>query len=795
MQMTELVRPPVGNLTDKKRPGKTTRTSFILVILVGLTLGLSAFGDAPAQAAPLSTGDGSWAWSNPLPEGNDLLAVSCPSATFCAAVGTRGSIIMYDGVSWTSGPPLLTNLTDNYYGVSCPTTTYCVAVSGLGTIAKYSGGSWSLYPSSNQFRGVSCLGVDNCLLVALGSNNNNRIFVFNGSGALTVIALNENGAVSYSLFSVSCASASFCIAAGSKGYYYTYQGNPAATLTIGQLSGFDPGFQNPVSVSCTAAGGTPNCVMAGFGGHWSQYTSGNWSATATVPSMNFNTVFCSSATNCLGGGDNGSAARLLTFNGTSWSGSAYIGSPAIPIYTEIFGISCASASYCLGVGNSGLVQKYNGSSWNAFPIVPVEVTANLNGVSCPTTTLAAIKCATVGSLNNNTYIATYDGLNWSKPNFQVLSNQALNGVSCSDALTCIAVGSGGTIFADTNGSWSNVASVVTGAPNLNLNGVSCLNSINSNGLFCMIVGNNGTILKYSGGTWTNLQPLSNISLFGVYCVDITLCFAVGDSATVLQYDGSSWTAATTNFLGNNPNFRSISCSSSTSCRAGGQYTGQKFIAALNGTSWTLENQLGTYTGSWNGMACPVDKICFAVGDPNTTGNTNRTNISTLGSSWSPTNSGTSAKLNGVSCAGPLYCVAVGVNGTILISQLVVRVGNDTGTGNFIDTLSYALRYAQAGQTITFRLPSGTNNTVQFTGPLNPMFSLKAGVGLDGGDCNTTGLVIIDGASQTGNGLTLNGGNNIRHLKVHGFSGQQIVARTTPSFGQANHLQCTISSKV
>jgi photosystem II stability/assembly factor-like uncharacterized protein len=79
------------------------RGAWSLALLVGALCGLLIV--APASAAALtSTGDGGWAWQTPLPQGNDLHAVSFADATHGWAVGSCGAILatVDGGATWTA---------------------------------------------------------------------------------------------------------------------------------------------------------------------------------------------------------------------------------------------------------------------------------------------------------------------------------------------------------------------------------------------------------------------------------------------------------------------------------------------------------------------------------------------------------------------------------------------------------------------------------------------------------------------------------------------------------------------
>lgn len=63
------------------------------------------------QQAPISTGDGSWLWRNPVPQGNLLRGVHCVSEHDCLIVGAAGTMLRtHDGgATWLASPALTGN--------------------------------------------------------------------------------------------------------------------------------------------------------------------------------------------------------------------------------------------------------------------------------------------------------------------------------------------------------------------------------------------------------------------------------------------------------------------------------------------------------------------------------------------------------------------------------------------------------------------------------------------------------------------------------------------------------------
>ena len=120
------------------------------------------------------------------------------------------------------------------------------------------------------------------------------------------------------------------------------------------------------------------------------------------------------------------------------------------------------------------------------------------------------------------------------------------------------------------------------------------------------------------------------------------------------------------------------------------------------------------------------------------------------------------------------------------SPLIVTNPEDDAQALTVGTLSYALKQATSGQTITFALTSGT--TVAVKGKLP---ALAAGVSLKG-NCGPAGPAIsIDGTTTGPNvdGLTLSGNNILEGLKINHFSGEQIRAK-----GNGNRFSCMVTTK-
>jgi len=223
----------------------------------------------------------------------------------------------------------------------------------------------------------------------------------------------------------------------------------------------------------------------------------------------------------------------------------------------------------------------------------------------------------------------------------------LNGVSCSAAADCMAVGwyGIGSLSADSglllerwNGSrWSRLPAPSIGEPPA-LEQVSC-----SSKSFCiavgyLIAGSDDLPLAtiWNGHAWSQLDfPVAagvvEGQLTGVDCFSGTDCVAVGwtydgavDTPVLARFNGVTWTMGTTRDGSAiyDSKLVGISCATRTWCvavgdgviRASGHDTGIA-LTSVNQRTWTYSNALklpAAYSG-FDGVSCTGKKTCVAFG--------------------------------------------------------------------------------------------------------------------------------------------------------------------------------------
>jgi hypothetical protein len=155
--------------------------------------------------------------------------VSCPSATFCAAVDYGPNVLTFNGTSWSK--PFAIDPGSYLQAVSCASASFCVAIDRKGNAFTFRGSTWSAPVNADpngltmgeggiSWPVVSCPASNFCAAVDGGGGS---VVTFDGdswSAPLTIdsAAVNSvSGPVLKFLMSVACLSAGFCVAGDSTG--------------------------------------------------------------------------------------------------------------------------------------------------------------------------------------------------------------------------------------------------------------------------------------------------------------------------------------------------------------------------------------------------------------------------------------------------------------------------------------------------------------------------------------------------------------------------------------------------
>ena len=443
-------------------------------------------------------------------------------------------------------------------------------------------------------------------------------------------------------------------------------------------------FSCPTTTACYAVG-TASGATPWYGKF---LTNGAWGAVNTFfkstdggkswfPSnSDMFSISCTSASTCVEVGAGG-RSRRTTDSGSTWTDVATADGNNKPL-TQV---TCPSASTCYAVGDRGNAMKSTdgGQSWTWLNSTDGNP---LYGLSCPTasTCYATDIYAHVVKTTDGGSTWTWQTTPVTTPGTNVPGSGGPNpfaglmAISCSDVSTCVASGlyvvpSGQTIpstdppiVTTTDGGTTWVRQTSNSGALGYLHGISCLPGTTT----CTAVGRLGHIVTTSDlSTWTPQVSGTTNMLNSVTCLSASFCMAVGQNGTVDVYNGTSWTATVGN--GGTGMLASVSCLDSNTCYATGKQ-GVTIATTDGGVHWAQQAGGGT-TQTMNGVSCPSAGSCYVAGAAGTILAT-----SNGGQTWLAQTSGTTSALNGIACSSGSSCVAVGAAGT-------ARVTTDGSTWN------------------------------------------------------------------------------------------------------------------
>jgi hypothetical protein len=237
-------------------------------------------------------------------------------------------------------------------------------------------------------------------------------------------------------------------------------------------------------------------------------------------------------------------------------------------------ISCPSVTACAAVGSygpasrpEGLTALWNGKTWAMSELRGTRPTyaPHLTDVSCPSPTA----CMAVGFYANaaGDLLLAYrwNGAVWTSESVSTPRNShdpyanSLNGVACSSATTCTAVGGGGptgTLVARWNGAnWMLGTAPNPTGPLAFLGPIACAttSACTSIGIHTTNSGSSTTFAdRWNGYAWSvqsTANPSTHTNLSGVACPTAGACTAVGQALTrtsplgaalAERWTGTSW---------------------------------------------------------------------------------------------------------------------------------------------------------------------------------------------------------------------------------------------------------------
>ena len=281
--------------------------------------------------------------------------VSCTSSTACMAAGYSYSKSFarllgegWNGRTWAIQPDSKPATGGQPFGISCRWAKDCTAVgqrlTGMTLAEHWNGRAWSAQTTKHlgALESVSCPATGNC--TAVGSNSAGKALAAHWNGKTWSDQSVASPQQLNVLGSVSCTAVQDCVAVG-------VAGTTSPSLSLG-----------PLAEHWT-------------GGSWTVLTPANPAPAGDI--TEFNSVSCTSATNCVAVGDymdqadTSDTTLAEQWNGTSWT---VLTTPSPVTFSALVSVSCPSATHCIAVGVSSptatgaltpLSEVWDGTTWTA----------------------------------------------------------------------------------------------------------------------------------------------------------------------------------------------------------------------------------------------------------------------------------------------------------------------------------------------------------------------------------------------------------------------------------------------
>lgn len=307
--------------------------------------------------------------------------------------------------------------------------------------------------------GISCTSATACTVV--GTDVNEPIHAAETGGAWGVATVVPSAVVPATFGDVSCTSATDCTAVGDTG------GPPCSP--IGQCVPILPIHETESA------------------GVWGKLTEGSESVGLLFD------VSCTSAKDCTAVGIERSEPIYETETAGTWGAATDFSAPE---GSSLFAISCTSSKNCTAVGadaDQPIYTSETSGKWGAVRELTAPGISMFDGVSCT----SAADCTAVGEDGNDQPIyATETAGLWGAPTeVAAPSPSGFSDVSCTSALDCTAVGGASEAFdkkdqpfyaRETAGVWGAATEVSSPLGGGSFDGVSCTSAED-----CTAVGDDG----------------------------------------------------------------------------------------------------------------------------------------------------------------------------------------------------------------------------------------------------------------------------------------------------------------
>jgi hypothetical protein len=514
--------------------------------------------------------------------------VSCPASGHCLAVDGAGWYTVETGGSWSGPLPVAAGSGRALAAVSCASVTNCVTVDSAGTSYRYDGATWTPVGSTGLAVVASLSCPQTAFCVVAGGDLTSR---WDGSSWTPTAQFSDTSRTfrELALSSVSCASATWCVAVGAQ------QGAGTINAAVWDGQSWAPAEvgagASPPTLSHVTCPSSAFCMADGAGGFFT-WNGGSWAvSTSADPTLTYGMLSCMSASACLvaSGGD------ASSWNGSTWSAPAAVGVSTFGQFTDV---SCADPTSCTMVDSTGA----------QVTVSPAAVRPALtSGAIEPVGVLTAVSCVSSHfcfALDAAGFTFRWDGTAWQPPVDAVpglagsnVASSAARSISCTSTTFCMVLAQAAA--ATWNGTGWQPVPMAGGHQGTDWLEVSCTSAA-----FCLGVGF-GYAAVWNGAVWSFTAAPSAL-LRDVSCPSPTHCVAVSKGATQ-TFNGATWSAPHTLETGDAVLLK-VSCPTVSDCTVVSYYTDN--VYTLHDDTWSTAAQSAVPPAAY-GVSCPVFGYCVA----------------------------------------------------------------------------------------------------------------------------------------------------------------------------------------
>ena len=351
-------------------------------------------------------------------------------------------------------------------GVGLLVLLSCFDIAAGGAQAR-GAGAGQVRDETAGFQAVSCWSKVSCVAVGFSSPDDLASLMYplaeSGHGSRwSIVSAGRVGPWS-GLFGVSCMKSGRCLAVG-------YSGKPgsvpvttpiARTLIESSRTGGpwsvvrspSPGTDSRLTgVSCLT---TNWCVAVGQAGSSvliEQWQGSRWVVVSGVKQPGtLQAVSCTSSRDCVAVGSTGPETLFERFTGATWS---RVASPnPSGFYSTLSGVSCVNDAACIAVGytyisksvgQEPLIERYSNGAVMLEASPPLQRGGQLNSNTCSSQSWCIAVGVNFSGMDGANLAMAYRSGSWALApdvSFPFSSQPGLRSVSCTQPMSCVAVGS------------------------------------------------------------------------------------------------------------------------------------------------------------------------------------------------------------------------------------------------------------------------------------------------------------------------------------------------------------------